>query len=571
MQQIAREFPRTFVPQEANLGNWAEIEPLFQQLLERAIDSPEALERWILDWSELAAALSEERSRRYIAMTCNTEDAENERRYLRYIQEVEPKIKPMMHRLNQRFAACEHRSALPRACYAVMERNVLSDVALFREENVPLQAEEATLGQQYQKRFGAMMVEFDGRPHTLPQMARYLEETDRARRQAAWETVTRRVLEEREPMDALFDRLVALRHRVARNAGHGDYRTYIFQLYHRFDYTPADSERFQQGVQEVVVPLARRLAEERRAVLGVPTLRPWDLDVDPKGRAPLRPFQNVAQLCEGVQRVFQELEPALAGQFMQMRARGELDLESRQGKAPGGYLDSLEEVRRPFIFMNATGVHRDVETLLHESGHAFHALAARCQPVFENRAGIPLEFAEVASMAMELFGMDCLSVFYKPEDVARAKRQHLEGVIGFLPWMARIDAFQHWAYAHPDHTREKRTACWLELDGRFGRPIDWSGCEEARAASWQRQRHVFLYPFYYVEYGIAQLGALQLWRSFLDAPKETLRNYRAALALGNTRPLPDLFGAAGAKFDLSEKTLRPLMAFVEEELAQLPE
>ncbi|MEW6238713.1 MAG: M3 family oligoendopeptidase [Candidatus Omnitrophota bacterium] len=565
-----KEFPRRFVPETAELSAWDWIEPLFQQLLEREIVSPPELEHWLLDHSELASCLSEERTRRYIAMTCDTGDAEKERRYLEFLETIDPLCKPCWHRLNERYLASPHRKALPRERYEVLDRAIQAAVDIFREENIPLQTEEAKLSQRYQKLCGAMTVPFNGEERTMPQMEKYLEELDRGLRQQAWERSSERRLQDREEMDDIFSQLIKLRHRIALQAGFSNFQDYAFLLYCRFDYTPQDCLRFHEAAEKWIVPILRRMGERRRQLLGVEKLRPWDLAVDPLGRPPLRPFEKAEQLGAGVGKIFARLNGDLSLQFEEMKRRNELDLESRKGKAPGGYLSTLEEVRRPFVFMNAAGLQRDVETLLHESGHAFHALAAREEPILAYRDA-PLEFAEVASMSMELFGSDSFDVFYPEAETARAKRNLLEGIVKVLPWIARIDAFQHWLYAHPEHSAEERRQYWLELETRFGQEVDWEGCETAREYSWQKQLHLFCVPFYYIEYGIAQLGALQLRRRFRQDPSGALKQYRSALSLGGSRPLPRLFEAAGAVFDFSEATIRPLALELEKELNALSE
>jgi len=583
-------FPRTFVPADADLGDWEHIEPLLQQLLEREFGSPDQLERWLLDESELSACISEERSERYIAMTCDTADKDKEEAYLHFLENIAPRAKPYFHKLNEKYVASEYREGLDAQRYGVLDRETEASIEIFREANIPLQTEVAKLSQQYQKITGAMTVEYDGEERTLPQMAKYLEETDRKVRQEAWERVAARRLRDRDAMDEVFDKQRGLRQLIASNAGFDDYRGYAFTSMMRFDYSIEDSERFQETVRELVVPLHRQLnarqfkaltrrASEREDEEAVPAserttaefeaLRPWDLEVDALGRGPLRPFEGSEQLEDGVQEIFARLDPELEALFASMRSEGDLDLESRKGKAPGGYMSTRDERRRPFIFMNAAGVHRDVETLLHEAGHAFHAFATQHEPLVGYRHS-PIEFAEVASMTMELFADDELGVFYTDDEAARAKRKHLEGIIKIIPWIAQIDAFQHWIYAHPMHTREQRTARWLELDKAFGAAVDWSGYQENRESYWQRQLHLFVHPFYYIEYGIAQLGALQLWLRFKRDPKEALNGYRSALALGGSRPLPELFEAAGARFDFSAETIKPLVDAVQEELADLP-
>jgi oligoendopeptidase F len=597
-RQNMTTFPRTFVPLDADLGNWSQIEPLFKRLLEREIGSPAVLERWLLDHSELMACISEERSERYIAMTCDTRDKDKEQAYLHFLENIAPRCKPYVHALNEWYVACAHRARLDAGRYGVLDREVEAEIEIYREENIPLQTEVAKLAQQYQKITGAMTVEYRGEERTLPQMAKFLEETDRSVRQEAWELVAARRLQDREAMDEVFDKQRQLRQQIAANADFADYRGYAFKSMMRFDYGIEDAERFQGTVQELVVPLARELnatqlkllqspppqAGERTAPAGPPAtgtaeatardaeveaLRPWDLDVDPLGRGPLRPFESSDDLAEGAQKIFARLDPELEALFASMRAAGELDLDSRKGKAPGGYMSTRDEKRRPFIFMNAAGLQRDVETLLHEAGHAFHAFATQNEPLVGYRHS-PIEFAEVASMSMELFAADQLGVFYSPADAARAKRKHLEGIIRILPWIAQIDAFQHWIYAHPGPDREQRTTRWLELDEAFGPAVDWSGYEASRASHWQRQLHLFVHPFYYIEYGIAQLGALQLWLRFKQDQGAALGGYRSALALGGSRPLPELFAAAGARFDFSAATIKPLVDAVQEELAGLP-
>lgn len=569
MNQEQPEFPRSFVPQHCELGDWEAIHPLFEDLIERELESPEQLETWLLHQSELAACLDEERARRYIAMTCNTHDPQCESRFLHFLENIEPKCKPLWHQINQKYHDSPLRSQLPQTRYEVLDRNIEAEIRIYHPDNVALQTKAAKWSQKYQKICGAMTVEFNGEEHTLPQMSKYLEETDRSLRENAWERVAMRRLQDREEIDEIFDELIELRDRIARTAGFDHYVDYAFMANQRFDYRPEDCVTFHQAVEHYVVPLARRLTETRREIMGLEALRPWDMAVDPLGRPPLRPFANTDELVEGVKRILRHVDNSLAEQFEGMAQRRELDLDSRKGKAPGGYQYTLEESRRPFIFMNAAGLHRDVMTLLHEAGHAFHCLATREEPLIEYRAS-PIEFAEVASMAMELFGVGALNEFYSSSEAARAQRRHFEGIIKILPWIAQIDAFQHWLYQNPNHTQEERNGYWLSLDRRFGVPLDWQGYEESRASMWHRQLHLFCHPLYYIEYGIAQIGALQLWTQFQENPADAVGRYQAALALGGSRPLPELFEAAGIRFDFSQETIQPLMQRIEEQLDTLP-
>lgn len=558
---------QAFVRPESDLGNWSEVQPYFDRLRSAPLRSSAEIEAWLLDASELAAALDEARTVRDVAMTCQTDDPQRERAYLDFIENVLPPARVAWNELDRKLLEAPAHRDLPSPRYDVFVRRVRNRVELFRERNVELHTQDEKLRQQYQKICGAMTVTIDGREQTLEEAGRELEQPDRDRRRTAWEAIWTRRMAEREALDALYDEMVRVRTRIAHNADCRDYREYAFRDLERFDYTPRDCEAFAAAIERAGVPAARRLHAARQERLGVDRLRPWDLAVDPRGRPPLRPFASVDELVEKCARVFARVDPAFAEQFDIMRRAGLLDLASRRGKAPGGYMTTFEVRRLPFIFMNAVGLHHDVETLLHEGGHAFHGFATRDEPLVAYRSS-PIEFAEVASMAMELLAMDRLDEFYGPADLARAKREQLEGIALFFPWMAQIDALQHWGYAHPGHTRDERRAAWLELRRRFGGLEDYTGFEEVQAHLWHHKLHPFVHPFYYVEYGIAQLGALAVWRNSRQDYAGAVRRYRAALALGGSRPLPELFETAGAKLDFSESTLSPAIAEIERVLAE---
>jgi oligoendopeptidase F len=563
--------PRRFVPQEIDLGDWSNIAPLFDQLEARAPACASAadLERWLLDWSELNAAIDEESARRYIAMTCHTDNAEAEKAYLHFIEHVDPQLKPRQFKLARTYVTHPLRAQLPKLRYQVFDRDTQVQVELFREENVPLETEEAKLGQQFQKLTGSLTVQFRGEEKTLIQMGRYLEEPDRPLRQEAWELIANRRLQEAGKFEEIFEQLVKLRAQIAQNAGFANYRDYAFRKLGRFDYTPADCVAFHQAVEQEIMPVLRELQAERKRQLGVEPLRPWDLAADPLSRPPLRPFEQVDQMVSRTQEIFERLDRDLAAGFQRMQNLHLLDLANRKGKAPGGYQSTLSEARVPFIFMNAVGLQRDVETILHEAGHAFHALATRDEDLLAYR-NAPIEFCEVASMSMELLGNEFLERFYAVPEANRARRTHLEGIMNILSWIAAVDAFQHWIYTHPGHTRAERTEAWLKLMEQFGGDADWCGYEATRANLWHRQLHIFLYPFYYIEYGIAQLGALQVWANSKRDKAHALNEYKRALALGGSRPLPELFAAAGCKFEFSRGTMAPLVALVRREIAKLP-
>jgi len=568
--------PRRFVPQQIDLGDWTQIKPLFEKLETRATECKTIgeLENWLLDWGELSAALDEESSKRYIAMTCHTDNGEAEKAYLHFVEKIEPELKPRQFELEKIYI--RRRDELQKSQnktssngrYFVFDRDVKNHIELFRPENVPLETEEAKLSQQYQKLAGSLTVIFRGEERTLVQMSRFLEEPDRALRKEAWELVANRRLLESDKFEEIFDKQLKLRQQIARNAGFDNYRDYAFRRLGRFDYTPDDCAKFHDAVANEIMPVVRELQDDRRKKLNVDKLRPWDLAVDPLSRPPLKPFAEVAQMVSRTQNIFNHLDRDLGEGFERMQNLRLLDLANRKGKAPGGYQSTLAEARVPFIFMNAVGLQRDVETILHEAGHAFHALAARDEDLYAYR-GAPIEFCEVASMSMELLGNEFLEEFYSGPDANRARRTHLEGIIGIFPWIATVDAFQHWVYTHPGHTRSQRAVAWLELMDRFGGNVDWTGYDQSRAYLWHRQLHIFLHPFYYIEYGIAQLGALQVWANSKRDKAKALNDYKSSLALGGSKPLPDLFKAAGSPFDFSANTIKPLVDLTRNELAKL--
>jgi oligoendopeptidase F len=562
--------PRSFVPKQIDLGDWNQIAPLFDKLEAQiqSAKSAEQLEKWVVDSSELFAALDEEASRRYIAMTCHTDSPDAEKAYLHFVENIEPQMKPRRFKLAELYLACPARNDLPKDRFLVFDRDTKVQVELYRPENVPLETEEAKLSQQYQKLSGSLTVQFQGQEKTLVQMGRYLEETDRKLRQEAWELVANRRLQEADKFEDIFDQLLKIREQIAKNAGFKNYLDYSFRAKGRFDYTAEDCLKFHEAIEKEVMPVLKTLQEERKKQLGLDKLRPWDLAVDPLNREPLRPFEKVETMVDNTQKIFNQLDKQLADEFALMNNKRLLDLANRKGKAPGGYQSTLNEARLPFIFMNAVGVQRDVETILHEAGHAFHALATKEEDIYPYRSA-PIEFCEVASMSMELLGNEFIEAFYNANDARRARRDHLEGIVEIFPWIATVDAFQHWIYTHPGHTRVDRQKAWNDLMDRFGGDVDWSGYEKARTNLWHRQLHIFLHPFYYVEYGIAQLGALQIWANSRKDRAKALSEYHRGLSLGGSRPLPELFQAAGCRFDFSRETVKPLVNLISTELQKL--
>lgn len=556
---------RKFLPADLSIAAWPDLEPWFERLGERSPGSHDELERWLRDWSELEAAIDEEAAWRYIRMTCDTRDQRTASRYQTFVTEVLPRVEEWKDRLNRKLTASPHVDRLISGGYPVFLRGIREQQRIFREENVPIQAELRTLAQEYSGTIGAMSVEWMGEKMTLPKAGALLESTDRGTREGVYRAIAARRAQDAGALDDLFDRMLEKRQVIARHAGFKDFRDYSYSALGRFDHSPADAFAFHDAIEKKVVPVVERIERERREKLGIDRLRPWDLAVDPENRPPLRPFSDPAALVDRTIEVFDKLDPYFADCIRQQRAMDRLDLASREGKAPGGYNYPLYETGAPFIFMNAVGTHDDVITMMHEGGHAVHSFLTHPLPItgFKN---FPSEVAELASMSMELLTLPYWDRIYtEPAELRRARRDQFERVIGILPWVATVDSFQHWLYEHPGHTREERADAWLRCHQRFGgASVDWSGMEQERARLWHKQLHIFEMPFYYIEYGIAQLGAIGVWRNALKDEAAAVRAYKAALSLGYTRTLPEIYATAGVRFDLGAGNVGELIAAVEE-------
>lgn len=564
------KLPRHFLPANFTVTNWDTLEPYFKDLEERPIRSREELEHWMKDASELEAVISEDACWRQIRMTCDTESKELEEAFNYFMMEIQPKIQPYSDRLNRKLVANPFVKELDHDHYFTYLRNVEKNISLFREANIPIQAELGVMQQQFGVIAGKMTIEVNGQEYTLQQAARFLEDPDRSLREQVYRKISERRLVDKEELNSLYSDLVRKRHQLALNAGFENYRDFRFAELGRFDYSPADCFQFHEAVKLHVMPLVNQIYEQKKKKLGLDTLRPWDIDAEPVGTTPLRPFATGDELTNKTIACFEQLRPFFADCIRKMRELGHLDLESRKGKAPGGYNCPLAESGAPFIFMNAAGQLDDVTTMVHEGGHAVHSFLAHPLELTGFKE-YPTEIAEVASMSMELFSMAHWQVFFKDDtELKRAKEQQLERVITIFPWIATIDKFQHWIFENPAHTVDERLEKWDEIQREFSSPvIDFSGLENYRRYSWQRQLHLYEVPFYYIEYGIAQLGAIGLWQQFQVNPEAAMDNYVKALSLGGMRTLPELFQAAGLRFDFSPAHIATLMNFVKQEMEML--
>jgi oligoendopeptidase F len=562
--------PRVYLPKDFTITTWDTLEPIFKELLDRSINSKEELQQWLKDSSEVEAAISEDACWRQIKMTCDTENKTLEDAFTFFVMEIQPKIQPYADALNKKLMASSFVAELDQTAFHTYLRSVRKSIELFREENIPIQAELGVLQQQFGQINGRMTIEHNGQEYTLQQASKFLESKDRSEREAVYFKIQERRLKDKEALNELYTTLVQKRQQVAENAGFANYRDYKFKELGRFDYSKEDCFQFHEGVKLHVLPLVETLYKHKQDKLQLDTLRPWDMEAEPADVQPLRPFATGSELLEKSIACFEKLNPFFADCFRKMSDLGHFDLESRKGKAPGGYNCPLAESGAPFIFMNAAGQMSDVTTMVHEGGHAVHSFLAHPLELSAFKE-YPMEIAEVASMAMELFSMDHWDSFFdNPEELKRAKAHQLERSITVFPWIATIDKYQHWVYENPTHTLDQRAEKWVEILNEFStQTLDTTGLEGFRKYSWQRQLHLFEVPFYYIEYGIAQLGAIGLWMQYKQNPTKALENYTTALSLGGTRTLPELYAAAGLEFNLSPAYIQKLADFVNGELQAL--
>jgi oligoendopeptidase F len=559
-----------YLPKDFILSDWASLEPYFIELSDRPIDDAAELEKWLKDLSELEAFISEDACWRQIKMTCDTTDKSLEEAFNFFCMEIQPKMQPYADALNKKLIACPFTKTLDKDTYFTYLRSVQKSIDLFRTENIAIQAELSVLQQQYGAIAGKMTITHEGQEYTLQQAAQFLESEDRAIRESVYRRIQERRLEDKKAMHDLFSSLIEKRNQVAINAGFANYRDYKFVELGRFDYTKEDCFQFHEAVKLHVLPLIDKIYARKKQKLGLDVLKPWDTEAEPAGTKPLRPFTDGKDLYEKSVACFEQLHPFFADCLKKMNSLKHFDLESRKGKAPGGYNCPLAESGAPFIFMNAAGQMSDVTTMVHEGGHAVHSFLSHNLSLSAFKE-YPMEIAEVASMSMELFTMDHWQSFFDNEsDLNRAKEHQLERTITIFPWIAIIDKFQHWVYEHPTHSIEERTATWTSILKEFStNSIDYTGLDEFRAIGWQRQLHLFEVPFYYIEYGIAQLGAIGMWMQYQQNPTAALENYMNALALGGTKTLPELYKTAGIEFNFSPDYVKKLMDFTNTQLEKL--
>ena len=565
---VTEKSNRTFVNAELSFA-WDNLSLYFDQLLNKNITSKQDLMQWLKQRSELNAVLEEEFAWRYIRMNIDTTDSKLQEAFQYFVEEINPKVAPFENKLNQKLHDSVYKEELSGDGFPILLRSVANQIELFREENIPLFTKLESESQKYGTISAGMSITYNGEEFTLQAASKFLKNTNRSIREEVYHLIQNRRFEEVEQLDSLFDDLIELRQKVAANSNFENYRDYMFKSMERFDYKVADCEAFHHSIKTHLVPLLHEITDKRKEMLALEQLKPWDLGVDIELQEPLKPFKNGKELLEKTIECFDIIDPFFGECLREMNRRKHLDLESKKGKAPGGFNYPLYESGYPFIYMNAVGSFRDVVTMIHEGGHAIHSVLSHELELTDFK-GLTSEIAELASMSMELISMDSWHVFFDNEaDLKRAKRDQLMDILGTLPWVATIDKFQHWIYTNKDHSVKDRNDYWLELSSEFSSgQVDWKGLEKFKASQWQRQLHLYEVPFYYIEYGMAQLGAIAMWRNYKKDPKKTIQQYKNALSLGYTKSIGEIYEAAGVKFDFSNEYVQELSQFIYEELQQ---
>lgn len=561
---------RVFLPENYTINSWDLLKEYYENIKNRPVSNPDDFVKWLRDKSELESYVSENFAWRYIKMTCDTSDETLRKSYQDFVENIQPHLAAYGDVLNKKTLEYAEKWEVKEEGYEIMIRGIKESVKIFREENIALYTDIQLKQAEYQSITGAMTVTINGEEMTMPKAGTLLQSTDRKLRETAWRAISERRFEDKDKLNQNFSELLALRNQVAENAGFENFRDYMFSAMGRFDYTPKDCFDFHESIAQTVVPIVNQMETERKALLDNESYRPWDAKVDVEGKEALKPFTNGQELLDKTEVCFADINPEFASYIKTMRKMGHFDVESRKGKAPGGYNYPLEETGVPFIFMNATDTTRDMVTMVHEGGHAIHSFVVGDLPLNAYR-NTPMEVAELASMSMELISMEHWDAYFtNPDDLKRAKREHLKDILAALPWIAIVDKFQHWIYENPSHTLKERGEKWESIFNELSDSVtDWSGLEEFKKYSWQRQLHIYEVPFYYIEYGMAQLGAISVWKNYKSNPDKGIEKYINALSLGYTKGIKEIYEEAGIRFDFSKAYISELMDFVQEELEKL--
>lgn len=546
--------------------NWRDVAPFFNQLARYSLNQNN-LAGWLSEWTFWHNLLEETHNRCYVATTRNTEDENARHKYQRYLEEIFPESEQADQQLREHLLD----SGLSLPGLEVPLRNLRAEADIYCTENLPIISREKLLITHYDEILSTQTVTWKGEEITVQQLQSVLQSPNRGERESAWRQASRRQLQDRQQINELWREFMTIRNQLATNKGMADYRTFRWQQLLRLDYTPQDCTRFHTAVEKVVLPAVQRVYERKKRQMDLHSIRPWDSQADPLGRPRLQPFQHIDELRDGCGRIIQQIHPQLSRYFNLLCEQQLLDLDNRKGKAPGGFCIEYPHSKVPFIFMNAIGINDDVLTLVHESGHAFHAFEQFKLP-YHLQYARNLEFMEVASTTMEYLSNPYLSRenggFYSAQEAARAVVERLESVLQFLPYLTVVDAFQHWVYEHPDLAKngDECDLAWAALWKKFMAHEDWDGLDEEMMTGWQRKLHIHEDPFYYIEYGLAELGALQIWMNALVNQEQAIQQYLQALSLGSTANVVQLYQTAGARLIWDIEPLQMIIDFVEKKI-----
>ncbi|MGE0561705.1 MAG: M3 family oligoendopeptidase [Flavobacteriales bacterium] len=568
--QLPVKNKRSFLSDDLIIDSWDKIKSYFEDLKNRNLTNVADLEKWLKDRSELEAVLEEDMAWRYIKMNIDTTDVQLAESFNFFITEIEPHVAPFINDFNLKLVNSPFIDQLNKEKYFIYLRGIKKQINIFKEENIALNTKLQAEAQKYGAISANMSIEYDGKELTLQQASNYLKNTDRKVREEVFHLMNEVRFKSEDELNILYTDLIKLRNQVAKNAGFVNYRDYMFAELGRFDYEAKDCFSFHEAIEKEVVPVTNSFDEEKKNLLGLEKLKPWDTSVDPTGKPALKPFEGGEELINKTITCFNHIKPFFGECLSIMKELRYIDLDSKKGKAPGGFNYPLHEIGVPFIYMNSVGSQRDLVTMVHEGGHAIHSFLTRDLELTGFK-DTPSEVAELASMSMELLTMDYWDEFYSnPEELKRAKKEQLEKALETLPWVASIDKFQHWVYENPNHTVDERYAKWNEIMKAFGsNQVDWTDNERSLSSLWQKQLHLYEVPFYYIEYGMAQLGAIAVWRNYKQQPEKAIEQYMDALKLGYTKSIKDIYKAAGIEFNFSQVYVKELVDFIKEELKKL--
>ncbi|QEL79348.1 M3 family oligoendopeptidase [Bacillus sp. JAS24-2] len=553
-----------------DISNVLQLEKTLSTLLNKMISSKLDLENWLKEQSKVIWEIEEQLRSHYIAFQCNTDDEEIKDTFEHDQQFVKPLLKRYQNLLDNKYLESPFRMELDSNVYGLLDAKIKNAQKLFCEENIELEIKEDKLVTEYFEITGGLSGIWDGEEKTITELQSYLQDSNRDIRKKAKTIISEQFLSVEKELQNILNQLIEIRHQKAKNIQLENYRDYMFKKYERFDYSAKDCYELAESIRKYVVPLKDKIMLEKKEKLQVDTLRPWDVSAVTPDQKVLKPIANENDLIEKSTHIFNKLDVEFSALLNQMYKHDCLDLTSRKGKAAGGFCEYLPASQLSFIFMNLNYTQDDIITFIHEMGHSIHNELIKPLEL-RQYIEIPAETAELASMTMELFSLNYWDTFYTDKrDLKQAKINFFKGVISYLPVMLIVDQFQHWLYENPIHTSEERNEKYLQLQKHYqSSVIHIDGYENWIATSWLPVLHIFEVPFYYIEYAIAQLGALQMYKQYKEDPKQTLENYKKALSLGSSQSIKEVYDAAGIRFDFSGETIKELMLFVEKELELL--